>query len=305
MRNTNIPIITVIIPTTCEKQRKKEIKRAIKSIIEQKDVLAKPVIIVNGDKYDKKLLNNLISNPNTNVYYLKEGNLPKARIYGRRKVQTEYFCFLDDDDEYLPGALKIRYDKISSNSQYDVVVTNGYKNSEYIDRPIIKDMEFTRENPMMALTQYNWLASCSALFRSKRVQIELFYELPKYFEWTILALRLAMNYKIVFIDEITYRINSTLKSLSKSEEYILNEMEIINTIINMPIPIKYRKIFKKKLTKAAHNISEYYRERKDYRNAIKYYLFTIKNSDGYQYWASGRHIIKDLIKSGLSGKHYL
>ena len=65
--------------------------------------------------------------PRTRVERLEEASVAKAQQLGRRSSRTEFFCFLDDDDEYLPGAVSMRLNELRADSSVDVVVTNGFE----------------------------------------------------------------------------------------------------------------------------------------------------------------------------------
>jgi hypothetical protein len=62
-----------------------------------------------------------------------------------------------------------------------------------------------RLTPLRALKVQNWLASCGGLYRSRSVSIEYFDEEATYFEWTLLAYKLASKLKMAFVDVPAYR----------------------------------------------------------------------------------------------------
>src|SRR5262245_55327336 len=96
--------ITVIIPTTCEKQREAQLLAAIESIKAQSGIAAKILLVVNGSRFDAPLLAQLRERDDVCVEYREVGSLPLALEYGCTRVDTEFFCFLDDDDELLEGS---------------------------------------------------------------------------------------------------------------------------------------------------------------------------------------------------------
>ena len=46
---------------------------------------------------------------NIRIMRLPDGNASLALLAGLRAVGGELFCFLDDDDEFLSGALKLEF----------------------------------------------------------------------------------------------------------------------------------------------------------------------------------------------------
>src|SRR5690348_6425889 len=97
--------ISVIIPTTCETRRWASLRRAISTAASQENVSTEVIVIVNGDRVDPECFKQLRGMHNLKVVIQKEGSLPLALRYGRSLVSSPFFCFLDDDDEYLPGGL--------------------------------------------------------------------------------------------------------------------------------------------------------------------------------------------------------
>ena len=129
--------VSVIIPTMCQANRADLLHRAIESIVSQSGVALDVVIVVNGDKFDDDLVANLEDDPRLRVLRRDEGNVSAARYTGLQKAVGDYFCFLDDDDEFLPNALKQRVALFSTHTDADVIVTNGF---EFVscDRALVK-----------------------------------------------------------------------------------------------------------------------------------------------------------------------
>ena len=135
---------------------------------------------------------------------------------GRKAVQSPYFCFLDDDDEYLAGAIDRRVE-VMIDGRLDVVASNGYRHSNGTDVPAFERLGEVQQDPLKALMTENWLASCGGLFRTESVGPEFFEDMHYPMEWTWLAFRLAVaQMRIGVIDEPTYRIFDSPVSASKS-----------------------------------------------------------------------------------------
>ena len=78
------------------------------------------IVIVNGAAFDEPLLEEMSSDHRLEVHYLAEANVAAAQRFGRSLVETPYFAFLDDDDEYLPNALRLRLQPMLEDERIDL-----------------------------------------------------------------------------------------------------------------------------------------------------------------------------------------
>jgi glycosyltransferase involved in cell wall biosynthesis len=212
--------VTVIIPTAAAYCRFASLKKAIDSIFLATSQDVSIIVAVNGNKQSPVVIAMLESFDRVRIEYFEFSSAPLACREGVRLVSSPYYCFLDDDDEYLPNAIDDRLKKISSNDNFDLVVTNGYRNVAGMDSIYLTEIESITSDPMRALFHQNWLPSCGALFRTDRIGPEYFENPHPYVEWTWLAFNLIISGKnIAVLNEPTYRINETSVSVSKSVEY--------------------------------------------------------------------------------------
>jgi glycosyltransferase involved in cell wall biosynthesis len=218
-----MPEVTVIIPTAAAYCRFASLKNAIDSIFRAASKDVSIIVAVNGNKQSPAVIKMLESFDRVRIEYFDFSSAPLACLEGVRLVSTPYYCFLDDDDEYLPNAIDDRLKKISSNDHIDFVVTNGYRNVAGIDSIYLTEIDSIASDPMKALFHQNWLASCGVLFRTDRIGPEYFENPHPYVEWTWLAFNLIMSGRnIAVINRPTYRINETSASVSKSAEYFVS-----------------------------------------------------------------------------------
>ncbi len=108
--------VSIIIPTTCLAQRASLLRRAIDGVLSQAGVYLELIVVVNGTCFDQTLYSALRTDERFQVLYLPEGNVSAARSAGLRAAQGEFYGFLDDDDEYLPGALFTRVTEMRRDS---------------------------------------------------------------------------------------------------------------------------------------------------------------------------------------------
>lgn len=214
-------IVTAIIPTLAERSRGASLARAIQSLrasTADREAL-RVLVVVNGQRFDPPVLEWLSSQP-VDLIQIPQPSLPVAHLIGRQNVQSEYFCFLDDDDEYLPGGLDIRIDHMKSSTDLALVVTNGFRCEGGHQSPALPDMRDVETDPLRALFHTNWLTSCGALYRSSMVGISYFEDFHPFVEWTWLAFRIANDRRrVAWIDVPTFRINDTPGSASKTGSY--------------------------------------------------------------------------------------
>jgi glycosyltransferase involved in cell wall biosynthesis len=244
--------ISVIIPTTCEARRADTLRRAIDSVLSQRGVEVELIVVVNGQSFDPALLDAMRSNPALRAVYIETPSPSVACRHGRSLATGEFFAFLDDDDEYLPGALAARLAPAASDAAIDIVVSNGYCG---VDLHITRTANIEAD-PLGAMLEQNWLASCGALFRHRSCGDEFFADLPKYMEWTLLAYRLlAAGKRMKFVDTPTYRINDTPQSASKSREYRQAAATVIERVLSLPLPLHIRRRLRPRLLAARHDLS--------------------------------------------------
>jgi glycosyltransferase involved in cell wall biosynthesis len=271
--------VTVIIPTICEILRESQLLRAIETAQAQRGVVAKILVIVNGVRYDPSLLARLQSRSDIEVEYREVGSLPLALEYGRSRVKSDFFCFLDDDDELTEDSISMRLDALDDVT-IDVAVSNGFNAHNGQRHLRVKQPSKVQDDPLSALVQENWLASSGGLFRTRSIPMEYFSNLLKYYEWTTLAFRISLNKKIAFIDQPGYVINDTPSSLSKNAEFLLSDEKIIREMLSYPVPFSVQILLKRKLAQALHNNSSYFFERGDLFSAWRYHVSSMFSRGG-------------------------
>lgn len=244
--------VSVIIPTTCEASRWQSLLRAIGSAQQQDGVQVKVIAVVNGTRFDAQCLEQLRTMPGLNVLYRTEGNAPLAQLAGRLAVDTQFFAFLDDDDEYLPGTLRARVQPLLDDPAIDFTVSNGYRRVNEEDLIVVRSPTRVRDEPLSALSEKNWLASCAGVFRAETITAEYFRDPSPYLEWSYLAYRLAVSRRMQFVDFPAYRIHDSAVSLSKSEAYDEAEIDVLHRILALPLPPEVAHGVREKLGRTHH-----------------------------------------------------
>ena len=270
-----LPEVTVIIATTAEKKRKVQLSKAIDSILTQQNCSFNLIVIINGRRYDENIRNELETNSNLSCYYLEEGHYPKALVHGRKKVDTPYFCFLDDDDELLPNSLHARLAEFVQNPDVDAVIGNGVwqrtdKNKSETHNSIL---EF-QKNPLAVLLQPhgNWLCSCAGMFKSATIPQSYFDDYAPYGEWTYIAYKLAVYNTIHFVEHKCFRINVNSESLSHDQAYLFGLYEMHKKVLSLSLPSYARKKIILKKKDMEHVIASQYLANNEMKQAWYYHF---------------------------------
>lgn len=247
-------MVSVIIPTTCEKAREESIRRALASVYEQ---ASEVVVVVNGERSDSSLLKQLRADTRLIVLQLTEGNVSKARLAGLRRSTSPFFCFLDDDDEFLPGALAQRMALFED--RVDVVVTNGYEHRHGSDQPLVPPAIAATANsdPAGSFLSFNWFASPASMFRASTVGQELLDIKLRHFEWTHLFFSLLLAGKSIrYGDCLTYRkFEDNPLSVSKSAEYAQAYPSFLRSLSTMDLDSRTKGLLKAKTVVALNGLS--------------------------------------------------
>jgi glycosyltransferase involved in cell wall biosynthesis len=270
----------VIVPTTCRRTRADRLWRALASIRSQ-TVDLEIIVVVNGREYDAELYGDLRSEPDLRVLYVEEGGLPHALRQGRAAVNQPFFSFLDDDDEYLPGALRTRLDVMARDATLDLVVTNWIMDS---GEPHIRSTAGIESDPMGALLRANWLASCGGLFRSARVTEDFFDPTIRFYEWTMVAVQILIRGgRIRFLDVPTYRVNQSDDSLSRTDAYYGAEPAFLERLLALDLAEEHRRVLRQKHRASLHDVADRELRAGNLGAAWRYHLRSLAAAGGVRH----------------------
>jgi glycosyltransferase involved in cell wall biosynthesis len=267
------------------------LNRAIASVRDQLPTGGSIVVVANGSRCDSDVVNALASIPAVRVLRVSEANVAAAQRWGRNSVMTEFFSFLDDDDEYLPGAIALRLAELRDDPSQDVVVTNGMKHDGHGDTPTVRDPAAAARDPLRALLRENWLASCAATFRSSTVGMDFFPGITRHFEWTLLAYRLALTKRIRFVDVPTYRLHTTEASASKSTAFVAAMPEILSAVLALRLPRDVRDGVAAKLAYAEHSLAAHHLELGHRKDAWRHHLRSLRARRGMRFLGFTRRLL--------------
>jgi glycosyltransferase involved in cell wall biosynthesis len=293
---TPAPLVTAIVPTLGDEARKGSLLRAIDSLRNAaRWTRLQVVVVVNGNRHAGSVLAALAA-MDLRVLRIVEASLPAALLAGRRAVEGEYFCFLDDDDEYLPGAIDARVAALARQPEAALLAANGYRCRAGHDTLALSHLRAAERDPLSALFHENWLPSCGGLFRSRLVEDVFFTEPHGYLEWTWLAFRMAVaGRRVAVLDEPTFRIHDTAASLSKTAMYTSSHVALYRRMLKEPLRDDIRRLVRQRLATALSMDSVARLQGNDLRAAWREHLEVLTMPGGWRY---GRQTIR-LIGASL------
>jgi len=285
--------VSVIIATLAESKRADSLKRAIQSVRDSSTQhLISIIVVVNGNRFDKDTCRWLEAQPDVVLAQIAHGSLPAALAYGRQLVTTEYFGFLDDDDEYLPDSIDTKLAALLSSPDSDLVISNGLRNCNGLRTRFHESIGDVATAPLRALFDGNWLASCGALYRSASMEPTFCEDLHPYAEWTWLAYRVALAGKIIAtVDTPCFVINDTPGSLSKSAAFRAGYLALYRRMLDAAPPAQIVTTIKQKRGAAWHDASVDALGKRQLLEALKYHLYSLTCPDGKRYLAYTRRLI--------------
>jgi hypothetical protein len=285
--------IDVIVRTTCEGSRRKSLQRAVASVVSQRGVAARPVVVVVGPR--PEALPKLASRNGIRVHRIgAEASPGRALTIARGLIDAPFFAFLDDDDELLPDALAARVAILRAEPQVQVVVTTGYVARGNRRCLHIGDIARHQDDPLRGIVERCWLASCGGLFRTDAVPPALFDALPDLCEWTCVAYRLAVNScEIRFVDRPTYVVHDSAGSLSKSDAFVEASLGVLDTMRSARLPAADRKRLAQKHRAALHEAAERCRRAGKVSEAWRYHLRSMQPPGTLRYAAYTRKLFRN------------
>lgn len=284
--------VTVIVPSTAQLSRKMEIRRCIQSIRASSRLPLHIMVVVNGQSYDPGICDWLKSQPDVQFVYVEPGSAPNAVLEGRKLVRTPYFSFLDDDDEYLPGATDLKRAELLEHPDADLVVTNAFRLCGTEETVLYSHLREVARQPLLGLFDGNWLHNGNALFRTATVATDYFMNYKPYAEWTWLAFKLTMAGKTVrTLEQPTFRVHVTPGSLSQSDAYLYHFLQLYDSMLAAQPPAMIQRIIRRRIGAALHDYSARALDQAHGVDALRYHLRSLRQPGGLRYLGYTRHII--------------
>ena len=288
--------ITVIIPTTCRSERAELLRGAIASAICAAPGEVEVLVAINGPHVDERLAAELRRRSELRVVRFVEGSLPIAMRLAMENVESEFFGFLDDDDELLENGMTKRLEALRGDPKAELVLSNGYRHCAGRDEPYLARLGEVSRDPLRALFVENWLPSCGALFRRSRIEPAMFDDFHPHAEWSWLAFR-HPGKRIVTLNEATFRVRvGTPGSLSKSRGYRLSYVSLYERMLAINPPADVRATLRRRLSQAHHDVSEQWLKEGAMWNSVLHHAKSLAVPYGWRFIGYSRHMLRALWK---------
>lgn len=300
----SMPVISVIIPTLATAERAVYLWRALESAESQSGVVVLAIVVANGAKCCPAVLSELEKRPGVQCIRSEREGLPAALEAGRAQVQTEFFTELDDDDVLLPRSLDFRVRFLQTHPDVDVVVANGEIHDDDICVMSISDAAAVSRDPQRALMQRNWLLPGAAVFRTSAVAPELFRDIPRYLEWTYLALLLLSECNVAFLDDLAVvHFNDHSFSVDRSMECRLGRIQALERLLEMELSKIVKWKIERRISDAHHHVSHLWLEKASLQKAWSAHWRSLLGRGGWRYLTYTRHLLYRSIRPTRKASH--
>jgi glycosyltransferase involved in cell wall biosynthesis len=286
------------MPTLARARRADALRAAIAGVVSQVGVRAIPLVVVNGDERDRALVEELARRRDIRLMSLVDADLPAALRAGRERVDTNWFCELDDDDLLLPGTLAAQLARMRAEPECDVVVCNGVIRDHAGDRPLLSDLRQLERDPLGSLARISWLSPGGALFRTASVPAQMFDDIPRFLEWTALALRLARRCRVAFIAHAGFVHHlDTPDSLWFSRECALGLPHAIRRLLEDALPRELQRALERRFGHACHAAARAELQQRQRRAAWRWHLQALGSRDGWRFLPFTRRLLAPLAST--------
>lgn len=284
--------IPVLVPTLATSERGDYLLRALDSIRRQQGCRGLPVVIVNGDRHDEVVVATIEAMPGVRLLRVPDAHMGAALAAGRRSLNSEFFAELDDDDELLPHALSTRLARLRGAGDLDVVVSNGLLRSPTGERQSMPQVDVVARQPLASLMASNWLIPGAALFRTSAIPAEWFAAMPRYLEWTSLALRLCQSRRIAFLGEPTVIHHEGHEfSVDASTAARLGSPAAFDVLLALDLPAEIRRQLRRKQSASFHHAAETCRASGDLGAAWRAHAASLMSVSGWRFLPYTRRLL--------------
>lgn len=292
------PAVTIIIPTLGLRERAASLQAAIESAVGQAGVCPTVIVVLNGRERDADVERALRDDVRVTLVTREARGLPAALVAGRALVSTLWFTSLDDDDFLLPGALLLRVRELERRTDCAAVFTNGYIRNGAVDTLHVKAHHDVNADPIRAILEQNWCLPGSWLCRTEMVGVSVFESMPSFLECTYLALRLASEHPLFWVDTptVVYRVGSPAAE-SRSRAYVLGQVHALRRIVELNLPADVRRVLRSRIASAYHEAAEQERTAGAQREAWRWHAASLLQPSGWRYVPFTRHLLRDALRA--------
>lgn len=287
------PVLDIIVRTLADKPRSQLLFRALDSIQNQDGITARPIVVVNGQKFDPAVLEALKNRPGILLHREQEASMRVARAAGRNLATAPFFSYLDDDDELIAGSLIGPMRWLVSHPDCDVLINKGYF---VMDGGALKESTHLADHvnqPSMGLLNECWLSPGASIFRTTSIPADMLNADWTHLEWTHLAFELCAERKqLNFMDVATVRYYDTPGSMSKQVEHheaALNLLRVVRRDTRLHSEV--RREASRKYLRTLHNLAMTYWQNGHYLRAWCCHLGSLRPPHTFKYLLFSRKLL--------------
>ena len=294
--------LDVVVRTLADTHRSALLFRALDSIQNQSGVSTRPIVVVNGDRYDPDTLAELERRPGIVLHRLRQASTADAMAEGRRLVIADYFAYLDDDDVLIADSLLEPLRWLEDHPDDDILISNGYfvKDDGSLSEFIHIDEHIRIGKPALSLLDDGWLAPGTSVFRTKSIPQDMLDSGWGQMEWTYLAFEIcAAKKRLHFMDVPTAMYYDTPGSMSKSlahQEAALDLMRSIRSDSRMSREVRTKA--DKKYHNTLHLLAAKYCAGGDLGRAWRYHLASMRPPYTLDYLLFSRRLLWPGLRNG-------
>jgi hypothetical protein len=284
--------VTIIVPTRAFRERADYLSAAIRSVVSQCGVRAVPLVVLNGQRGCRHLERSLRADRRIRLLELEEAGLPAALRAGREAVDTPFFATLDDDDVLVPGGIALRVSALEAHPDRSVVVSNGIVRDGDTQRVHLTAHEAVEADPLRAMLRANWLLPGSWLARSDEVQADIFEGMPANLECTFLALRFAVEYRMLWLREPTVIYHAgTPGAQTLARDFVIGQAAGLEHIMRLPLPEDVRRVYRDRVGESFHEAAHNDLQLGAMTDAWRWHLASLGSPGGLRYLSFTRHLL--------------
>ncbi len=299
--------LDVVVRTLADVQRSELLFRALDSIQNQSLISARPIVVVNGNRYDPHTLAKLERRPGIVLHRLQQASTGDALAEGRRLVTAAYFAYLDDDDVFIPDSLLEPLKWMASHSDCDVLISNGYfvKGDGTLSEFIHISDHVRIGQPALSLLDDGWLAPGTSVFRTKSIPQDMLDSRWVQMEWTRLAFEIcAAKKRIHFMDIPTALYYDTPGSMSKDAAHQEAALDLMRSIRSDPrMSREVRTKADKKYHNGLHIAAARCGAKGDLRRAWRYHFASMHPPYTFDYLLFSRKLLWPARRSSKKEPH--
>lgn len=285
--------LDVIVRTRADSSRSRSLIRALDSIQKQGGMTARPIVVVNGQRFDDATLEVLRNRPGILLHQEQQASVGRALAEGRKLVTAPFFSCLDDDDELIADALAKPLEWLASHPNCDVLINNGFfvgaggelRESTHIATHIA--------DPATGLLKECWLSPGACLFRTASIPERMLRAEWSQLEWTRLAFELCAEHKgLHFMDTATVRYYDTPGSMSKQVQHHEAALDLLRDVrCDTRLDPAVRRQADQKYLRVLHNLAITYWQRGQYRRAWRRHLGSLRPPQTLKYLLFSRKLL--------------